>query len=373
MEGKIRPAYAEIDLGAIRNNVSSLKSRLGPNVKFMAVVKADAYGHGDIEVSMAALEGGADRLGVALIEEAVKLKRASIAAPIHILSDIPPYAAEEAVENDLVLTVSLIGAARAIWAAAEKLGKRAKVHVKLDTGMNRIGVDPARAKGFIEELSALSALEIEGIFTHFATAGEDDAFMGEQLKKFEDLIRELEVAGITIPIKHAANSAATILEPKSHLDMVRCGISVYGLHPAESTKGVIDLNPALSLKAMISSVKTIEAGEGVSYGLTFKAKKRSNIATIPLGYADGYSRNLSNLGSVLIDGERFSVAGNVCMDQFMVDIEERDFKVGDEVVLIGASGPERISADEIASLLSTINYEIVCMISGRIPRVYIDG
>ncbi len=369
----IRPAWAEIDLGAIKRNIRSLKGRLKPKTRFMAVVKANAYGHGDVQVSKAALEAGADRLGVALIEEAVKLREASISAPIHVLSDIPAHGAEEAVQNDLILTVSLMETAMATSVAASLLGKRAKVHIKVDTGMNRIGIRPAEAKDFIERVAEMDGIEVEGVFTHFATAGEDDEFMLRQLHKFEDLLEELEAAGISISIKHAANSAAAILNPASHLDMVRCGISIYGLHPTESTKGVIDLAPALSLKAKISSGRTIKAGEGVSYGLTFKAKQKTGIATVPLGYADGYSRNLSNLGSVLISGERFFIVGNVCMDQFMVDMDGRDFKVGDEVVLIGSSGAETIGADEVASLLNTINYEVVCMISERVPRVYIEG
>ncbi len=368
----MRSVWAEIDLSAIKKNISSIKARLKPSTLFMAVVKANGYGHGDLEVSKVALDVGADRLGVASAEEGVKLREAGVRCPIQVLSEISPSSAKSVVKNELIPTVCSKQIVDELSKETRKLNKKVSVHVKIDTGMNRIGISPEEAMDFLNYVNSLDLVEVEGIFTHFAMAGESLDYTKKQFKKFSSLISSFEDSGHTIPIKHVANSAATILMPETHLDMVRVGISMYGLHPTEATKSKITLNPALQLRARVSFVKTILAGEGVSYGLSYRAKNKTKIATLPLGYADGYSRLLSNKSTVLLQGKRFPVVGNICMDQFMVDVGGNSIEVGDEVILIGSQGREKITVDEIAEILGTINYEIVCMISERVPRIYIS-
>ncbi|MDO8886020.1 alanine racemase [Candidatus Oleimmundimicrobium sp.] len=368
----MRPVWAEIDLSAIKKNISLIKAQLKQDTLLMAVVKANGYGHGDVEVSKTALGAGANRLGVASAEEGVRLRKAEIKCPIQILSEIPPSSAKLVIENELIPTVCSKRVVDELLKEAKKLNKKVSVHVKVDTGMNRIGVFPEETLNFLNYIKTLNFIEVEGIFTHFAMAGKSPDYTKAQFEKFTSLISNLEDNGCIIPIKHAANSAATILMPETHLDMVRVGISIYGLHPTEATKDRIALSPALRFKARVSFIKTISAGEGVSYGHSYRAKNETRIATVPLGYADGYSRLLSNKSSVLLRGDRFPVVGNICMDQFMVDVGNHQAEVDDEVVLIGSQGEKEIMADELAKILGTINYEVVCMISGRVPRRYLS-
>lgn len=367
-----RPTRAEINLGAIDNNFKSIKKLISPETLFMAVVKADGYGHGAVQVSEEALECGADRLGVALPEEGIVLRKAGIKAPIQILGEIHPLASSMVVENDLIPTLCSAVVADVLGRETGRLGQRIKVHIKVDTGMNRLGLSVNDVPDFLRYLKQYPSLEVEGIFTHFACADDPDSdYTQRQLSSFRKLLSKLESGGFRFPLKHAANSAATIFFPETHLDMVRIGIALYGLHPSEATKNKIELEPVLSLISVVSQLKSVSAGEGASYGLTYKAAKDTKLALLPLGYGDGYTRLLSNKAEVVIANQRFPVVGNVCMDQSLVEVgEANNIEVGDEVVLIGKQGRQEISADELAGILGTINYEITCMINKRVPRKY---
>lgn len=368
-----RPVWAEIDLSAIAANVEALCDLLRPQTQFMAVVKADGYGHGAVAVARVAVAAGAHRLGVAIVEEALELRAADIDVPIHVFGEIPPQAASEIVEHDLIPSVSSITLPEALSQVAVARRATAKVHVKVDTGMHRVGLAPDDVVGFVRRCADLPNLEVEGVYTHFATADDPSSpVAAEQLELFRGVILELDRQGLAPPIKHAANSAATVLMPDSHFDMVRCGIAVYGLHPGPATRGEIGLKPALSLKCRVSFVKTLGPDEGVSYGHTFRTAGRTTIVTLPLGYADGYSRLLSNKAEVLIGGRRMPVAGTICMDQLTADAgSSSEVAIDDEAILIGVSGVERVTADDLAHILGTINYEVVCMISKRVPRIHV--
>jgi alanine racemase len=373
----MRPVWAEIDLTAITHNTGVLKGLLHPDTMFMAVVKANGYGHGANRVAEAALAAGADRLGVATVEEAAQLMAAGFDAPIHILSEAPANPADSAIiaENGFIATVCRKQTADALSQAAEDVGQEVLVHVKLDTGMNRLGLkdDLETVAEFLRYLGRLPGIKAEGVFTHFATADDPKSdFSRRQLNRFTAVTGGLDKQGLCPPIKHAANSAAIINFPESHLDMVRAGIALYGLNPSPSFAGRADIRPALSLKAGVSFVKDVPAGEGVSYGLTYTTTRDSRIATLPLGYADGYSRLLSNMTDVLISGKKAPNVGTICMDQFMIDVTGiSGVEPGTEVVLIGHDGGQSITADDIAARMGTINYEIVCMISDRVPRIYV--
>ncbi len=371
-----RPAWAEIDLAAIVHNLHELRRVTKPGTRLMAVVKANAYGHGAVPVSKTVLAAGADYLGVAILEEAQELRSAGISAPILILGFNPAEQALEAVKLDLAQTVSSLEGAEAISRAAVTLGKTTKVHVKIDTGMGRLGF----LTGFdtapeILKIARLPGIEVEGLFTHLAAADSvDKKYTYEQYEKFMEIDARLKKLGLHIPVKHAANSAAVIDLPDLHLEMVRPGVSIYGLYPSgEVDRNKVDLIPALSLKAKAVHVKTVPAGTSISYGRTFITTRETTVATIPVGYADGYTRLFSRKARVIIHGQQVPVLGTICMDQFMVDVSEVPaVKIGDEVVLLGQQGEEKITADELAGLIGTINYEIVCMISARVPRVYVN-
>jgi alanine racemase len=337
----------------------------------MAVVKADAYGHGAVRVSRAALKGGADCLGVALPEEGAELRESGIDSPIYVLSEPFPESIPLLLEYDLIPTVYSRNFLIQLSRGAQKEDRKVRVHLKVDTGMNRVGVNFKKAPSFIEEILKTPHVALEGIFTHFASADDPGSnFTQIQIERFKDVVKRAKKIKKDM-IFHAANSAAVILFPSSHFDMVRVGISIYGLHPSPATHGKISLIPALSWKAKIAYLKEVNKGEGISYGHTFYTEKKSLIATLPLGYADGFNRKLSNRAHVLVKGKRCRVVGTVCMDQFMVDVTDVNrVKEGDEVVIIGKQGKEEITAAEVASWLETINYEVVCSISRRVPRVY---
>ncbi len=375
MDSYRRPVWAEIDLEALRHNVRAIDALLAPGVRVMAVVKADGYGHGAVAVAKAALEAGADCLGVALIEEAAELRADGVSAPIQVLSEMPDTAAGAAVELGVIATVCSSGAARALSEAASMAGKTVACHLKVDTGMNRLGAKPGEALGLAEEVAGRPGLALDGVFTHFACADQpDDVSVATQTELFEQVCGELERRGLAGFTRHAANSAAAVLVPRTHFDMVRLGISIYGLHPGEATKGRVKLKPAMSLKSRLSFVKEVAAGEGVSYGHIHRTPRATVIGTVPAGYADGYTRLLSGKSEVLVGGRRAPVIGRVCMDQFMVDLgPEGDLRSGAEVVRLGRQGDQEITADELAGLIGTINYEIVCMVSKRVPRVYLDA
>ncbi|MCK8817730.1 alanine racemase [Natroniella sulfidigena] len=374
---KLRPAWAEIDLDNIGHNITEFRKSLPDDKLLTIVVKADAYGHGAVEVAKIALENGADRLAVAILDEAIQLREAGLTeVPILILGWTPPELASEVVKYDLIQTVYDQQLATSLATAAQKLNQKAKVHLKVDTGMGRIGLQPEEVLEFMTEIKRLDNLIVEGIYTHFAAADEEDkSYTYQQLNKFEQLIKCLEDKGFEIPVKHGANSAAFLDLPETYLNMVRLGIITYGLWPSQEVEQRIDLRAGMRLKARIAHLKEVPAGTDISYGRTYTTTTQQKIATLPLGYEDGYSRLLSSNSQVLVKGERVPVVGRVCMDQLMVDVTEIDrVEVGDEITLIGPDGEDEITATEVADRIGTINYEVVCMISKRIPRVYIkDG
>lgn len=366
-----RPVWAEINLDAIKRNVREIKKSLRAGVKFCAVVKADGYGHGAVAVARAALASGADRLAVAILSEAIQLREAGFQVPILILGYTPEYQARKVAAYDITQTVYSLEAVRALSAAGLDIGKKAKIHIKIDTGMGRIGVLPEEAGIFAEAAAAMPGIEIEGAFSHFATADElDKSYALAQYAKFEEALQRISAKGIEIPIKHIANSAATLELPETHLDMVRPGIILYGLWPSGDVKRNITLIPVMQLKAQIAHIKDVDPGTTISYGRTYTAGKHSKIATLPIGYADGWSRLLSGKTSILINGYRAPLVGRICMDQCMADISDiPNVNVGDTATLFGV--PE-VSTDEVAAILGTINYELVCMVGKRVPRTYIN-
>jgi len=346
--------------------------------EIMAVVKADAYGHGVFETVPTLLENGASRLAVSMLDEAIQLREFGIKVPILVLGYTEPSRAEDIIKYNITQTVFSHELAKALSDAAVKLGRQAKIHIKIDTGMGRVGFKPGYgAVKDVVRISELPGIIIEGLFSHFASADEaDPEYTRLQFERFESIVQELNRIGILIPVKHIANSAAVIQYPNLHLNMVRPGIILYGLYPSDEVdRKLIDIRPAMELKAKVVHVKEVEEGTPISYGRTFVTKRKSRIATLPIGYADGFSRLLSNKGRVLIHGQYAPIVGTICMDQCMVDVTDIDgeVKTGDEAVIFGVQGNNRITVEEIAELCNTINYEVVCLIGKRIPRVYLRG
>jgi alanine racemase len=363
-----RPTWAEIDLDAIAHNLEEIKRRVGPSVKIMAIVKADGYGHGAVQVAGVSSQAGVDYLGVATLEEAIELREAEFRLPILVLDTILPRCAKTVIDYDLTQTICTRELALKLSEWAKKSNKSVKVHIEVDTGMGRLGIPPERAVDFIEELSELENLYAEGIFTQFALADQpDDGFNEAQIAKFRRVLRELQSRGIDIPLKHAANSAAILEFPQSFFNMVRPGLALYGLYPSSCVKRSMCLKPAMSLRTKVAYLKKVPSGTPISYGRTYITKAETTIATLPVGYGDGYNRLLSDIGRVVIKGKLASVVGRVCMDQIMVDVGNiPEVKIGDEVILMGRA----ISVEEIAQKIQTIPYEVVCMISKRVPRIY---
>ena len=377
---------AEIDLKAIAHNITELRRITHPKAKLMAVVKANGYGHGAIEVAQCALQNGAASLGVARIEEGIQIRKAGIEVPVLIFGYTHPQRAADLLEYDLTQTVYTLASARTLSQTAASVQKKIKIHLKVDTGMGRLGLMPhtfqsdnpvaINADAIKETLAiaGLEGLELEGIFTHFATADSaDKSYAENQLDLFMNYLDRLQKAGLEPSVRHAANSAALIDMPRSHLDMVRPGIATYGLYPSEevNTQHVF-LKPAMTLKARIIHLKNVPAGFKVSYGITYETRKPTTIATVPIGYADGLNRLLSSRGQMLVHGQRAPIIGRVCMDLTMLDVGHIDgVQVGDEVVVFGQQGNANLTIDEMASLLNTINYELVTSITARVPRVYL--
>jgi len=362
-----RPTKVTIDLDAVRHNVSILKP---PDSELMAVVKANAYGHGDVDVARAALRGGATWLGVALVEEGVRLRDAGIEAPILTLSEFPEGSESDALEAGLTPTVYSDAGLRGLAAAAGKLGRSVGVHVKVDTGMHRVGVWPPNDALDLARRAQDSGMPVQGLWTHFASADSDDATTLEQLRAFLLLVKRCLSKGIRPTHAHAANSAALIKHPESHLDIVRPGMAVYGLTPGVDISR-LGLRPALTWRSAVTMSKRLPAGERLSYGHIYQLERDATVVTVPVGYADGYSRRLSSRAHVLIRGRRFPVAGNVTMDQVLVDCGDELVDVGEEVVLLGRQGEVEITAEELADLSGTVNYEVVCAIGERVPREYV--
>jgi alanine racemase len=369
-----RPTRADIDLGNIAHNVRLYCDLIGPSCQIMAVVKADGYGHGDVEVSRAALAAGAARLGVALVEEAEKLREAGIEAPIHLLFEPPASAASRVVELQLIASVHSMEYVEALSAACSAQGRSVAVHLKIDTGMHRVGVQAAEAASLAAEITRLPGLQLEGVYSHLAMGSEiESPFNLQQWETFNQVLEDMEKRGITIPLRHLAASGAAVSFPESRLDMIRLGIAMYGLPPGEDFAGKLDLRPALSLSTRISHVFRVGKGEGLSYGLTYRFAAPSWVAVLPIGYADGLSRALSNRWRVMIGGKLYSLVGTICMDVCMIALGEDRYDAGEEVTVIGGPGLEEIGADRMAEILGTINYEVVCDIGKRVPRVYRDG
>ncbi len=371
-----RPTWVEIDGAALAHNVKQIRSMIGER-QLMAVVKANAYGHGATLIAPYLLQAGVDRLAVASLGEALELRQQGITAPILVLGYTPAWLAQEAVAHAITTTVFETDTIHALAAAAEAMGKRAVVHLKINSGMNRLGVLPGAAPRVLAELREQSALTVEGIFTHFATADlADKQFAYLQLQRFVSLLEQLTQAGLRPPLAHAANSAAVLTMPESYLDMVRCGIALYGLHPDPTeTRVPPSFQPVLRWKAQIAQVLDVAPGESVGYGQEFIAQSPVTIAVIPIGYADGFPRRPSHWGHVLIHGQPAPLIGRVCMDQAMVDVTHlqtrRAVRQGDEVVIIGQQGEATLDVDTIAERLQTNNYDVVSRIMARVPRVYL--
>jgi len=369
--------WAEVDLKAIAHNIRELRRITNPKARFMAIVKANAYGHGIIEVARQSLENGAEALGVANIEEGIQLRKAGINAPVLIFGYTSPVHAKKLIELDLTQTVYSYEISRALSEAVAAYGKKIKVHIKVDTGMGRLGLlreitDSSVSE--VESISRLPMLELEGIYTHFATADKSDrSYAGKQFEIFMDFFNQLRIAGLEIPVTHAANSAAIINMPETHLDMVRAGISIYGLYTSEEVdRSIIKLKPAMELKTKIIHLKKVPAGFKVSYGTTYETEKPTTIATVSIGYADGLNRLLSSKGRMLVCGHSASIVGRICMDLTMLDVGNiPEIAIGEEVVVFGRQGNASISVDEIASTINTINYEVVSTIMERVPRIYL--
>jgi alanine racemase len=366
-------SFIQIDLDAVTANVQAIQRHVGSAVQVMGVVKANAYGHGMIPIAQAVLAAGAARLAVARPDEGVNLRRAGITAPVLVMGYALPAEAASYVDHDLIPTINTREMADALSVLAHRAGKTLSVHVKIDTGLSRYGVMPEDALPLIRHINGLGGLAFEGLYTHFASADEADKSLARrQLEIFLQTAHQIEQAGIAIPIRHTANSAATIDLPETHLDCVRPGIAIYGLKPSEAVSDAVALWPALSLHSHVARVHLIQPGTGVSYGWEFIARRPSRVALIPVGYGDGYPRILGNTGVALIRGQRAPVIGRVCMDQIMLDVTAiAGVAQDDPVTLIGEQAGERISAEEVARLAGTINYEITTRLMGRLPRVYL--
>lgn len=383
------PVWAEVDLTAIAHNVQALKRITQPEARFMAVVKANAYGHGYKAVAGKALESGADALGVARVDEGVRLREAGFDAPVLIFGITPAACAETLINNDLTQTVSSLTGATALSEAAVRAGGKIRIHAKVDTGMGRLGILPDRRRDptpvygsgssaveEVESILRLPGLELEGIYTHFATADSSDkSYADRQFELFLEFLDDLRRSGIEPAVRHAANSAAIIDMPETHLDMVRAGISLYGLYPSEEVdKNRVELKPAMSLKTRIAHLKKVPAGFKISYGITYETERPTTIATIPIGYADGYDRCLSSRGYMLVSGRRAPIVGRVCMDQIMLDVGHiPEAELDAEVVVFGTQKGASITVEEIAAKIGSINYEIVSTVMSRVPRRYLSS
>lgn len=367
--------WAEVDLDAIAHNMREIRRITNKNAQIMAVVKADAYGHGFMETAKTLLENGADRLAVAVLQEGKQLRSRGVDVPILILGASGPEDAEDIINFDITPNVFDYEFAKALSYTAEKKEKVTKVHIKLDTGMSRIGfvVDDGDNEEIINEIlkvSRLPYIEIEGIFSHFATSDESDRqYTLLQFERFMRVVKALEERGLHIPIKHICNSAGIMMYPEMHLDMVRPGVILYGMYPSnEVDKSRLDLIPAMTLKSSITLVKEVEPGRGVSYGKEYITDSITKIATVPIGYADGYLRKIAKKGRMLVNGVKVPIIGRICMDQCMIDVTNvHNIDRGDEAIIFGREG---ITIDDLAGWLETINYEVACVIGKRIPRIY---
>ncbi len=365
--------WCDVSLDNLKHNIEQIKGKLNETTMLCGIVKANAYGHGVEEIAANLVKYGVDYLAVAFIDEAVELRLCGFEQPILILGNTPDDTAEQVVEYNITASVYNVHTAKVLSREAVKQNKTVKIHLKIDTGMGRIGFIPNEQTACeIVEVSKLPNVEIEGIFTHFACSdSEDEEMTLKQFDRFMALVSELEKKGLVIPIKHCCNSAAIVKYPQMHLDMVRAGIILYGMYPSDIDYD-IDLKPLMDFKTSVINLKTVKAGETISYGATYTAKEEIKVATIAVGYADGYSRLLSNCGRVLINGQFADIVGRICMDQCMIDVTNvHNINIGDEVILFGADENEKLPVEELAVKLGTINYELPCIINNRVPRCYV--
>ena len=375
-----RWAWVEIDTRAIQQNTLNIKRLLKPNTKLMAVVKADAYGHGAVRCAKASLSGGADWLGVASVDEGIELREAGLNAPVLLLSQPPVDSIPLLLTYRITPAIYTAEFAVAYGETADRHGMRAPYHLAVNTGMNRIGVRHDEVVAFMRQVAFHRALDLEGTFTHFATADCEETFDFQiQLRRFNEALASMKASGIDPGIVHAANSAAIIRYPETHFDMVRLGLSLYGFHPCKETRRLVRLHPAMMVQARITEVKTVPMSEGVSYGMHYRSPGQVMICTIPVGYADGYRRGLSGRIGVVLGGRRFPQVGNICMDQCMFEVDLRarnavqriDPRIGDIVTLVGAQGDAFVTIDEQAEICGTIQHEIAIGYSLRLPRYWI--
>lgn len=370
-----RPAWVEVNLVQLQRNVAQIRSRLPEGTGFMAVVKADAYGHGAVPCAEAALAAGADMLGVAIIEEGVQLRTAGVPSPIALLYPESPERAMEFLRWNLVATVADLNFARALHKAAEKEGRPVGVYLKVDTGLGRYGLLPAELPGFLRELRSFPLLRIAGMLSHFATAGDlDREYARQQLESFKALLGTLKSEGESLEAVSITNSGAFLEWPESYFSTVRLGILMYGLYPTRFSAPSVPVEPIAQLKTRILSLRDLPAGSSISYGRTFRTERPTRVATLPIGFADGYPKALSNTGDVLVRGLRARVLGQVCMDAMMVDVTDiKDASAGDEVVVFGRQGQAAIPVSELAERAGTSVYEILCRLGPRLPRFYIQN
>jgi alanine racemase len=367
-----RPTIAEIDLGAYEHNLARIRESIGADRKLMAVVKANAYGHGAVPLAKRAVGTHADWLGVATIEEAIELRSAEVLAPILILGPLFDNNFSVIIENDIRPVLISLEMAEAFDREAKRLGKKAKAHVMLDTGMGRIGFWQDIAEKVVLRIAEMPNVEVEGVMTHYPESdGMDKTFTQAQTKRFGEIRDNLQSAGLEIPLFHAGNSGAILDHPDSLFDMVRAGIITYGIYPSDECSRNLDLRPVMTLRTKIAYLKTISSGRSISYGRTYIAQSERMIATLPIGYADGIPRYLSNRGIVVVRDENVPIVGRVTMDQIMIDVTDIvGVQVGDDVLFFGQMGRNVVHAEDFAALAGTIGYEVVCWVSKRVPRIY---
>jgi len=367
-----RPTRITVDLDHLTHNLHAIRAHVG--VPVMGIVKANAYGHGLVPVALHLQAQGVDQLGVAFVEEGIALRRAGITAPVLVLGGIFGPQVAQFIAHDLEITVSSLDKLRQVEAAAEAMGRRAVIHLKIDTGMERVGVHSYSSRPFVEAAVASKWCELKGIYSHLACSDDPSSDMTlKQVERFHDACAHIERLGAPMPVRHLANSGGVLHFPQTWLDMVRPGIVLYGVLPDPASQRTIDVKPAMSLRSQVVYFKVVKAGNTVSYGATWQSDHDTRVVTVPIGYGDGFPRSLSSRGSVLIRGHRYPIVGRVCMDQFMVDIGGDSAFNEDEVVLIGTQADEAISAEDVATLAGTIPYEILVGLNDRIPREYRGG
>ena len=366
----MRPSFVEVELNNLRHNLELIRNHTD-NKAVMAVVKSNAYGHGLVKVAQLYEKLAVNCLGVALLEEGIRLRESGINLPIVVFGGVLPTQITEYLEWNLEFFVSSPEILRITETICKSASQRATVHLKLDSGMGRVGINTADCASFIEEAVRAQHITVKGVCSHLACADDpENPFTLEQVERFLTAVSVFERLGVEMPLRHLANSGGVLYFPQTHLDLIRPGILLYGVYPDASSPHVLDVRPALQLKSQVAFHKSIPAGYSVSYGSTWTSARASNISTIPLGYGDGYRRQLSNCGEVLINGKRRSIAGRVCMDQFMANCENEAIKTGDEVVLIGQQQDQCITVEEISALADTIPYEILTNLNERLPRIY---